>query len=290
MKRASGRAALDLLDREFRILQRQHDRRPVAGIAIEPLGADPVVDRAAEGGGHVLVADELDGVEAVQNRMREAVAVHERGRGALGIGVGAVAAGRLVAPPVRPHGQWRLGRVGDRFKTGDAADANRLAPIVIHMPRQRANVRHVRVHVAVDGAFPVGGQACCSMSGPARPWRPIRPPPARESVNLIFHGWGAVASAGGDAGLFTLAFSCRGRVRFRLHAPRGVPLPGWRLHRAIFDRYGDWAAVAAEGRKVRMRPRGGRRRACRRSRTRRRREKPNKLNRRPCPPPAPAAT
>jgi hypothetical protein len=58
-------AALDLVDRVFRVLHRDHDRGPQARIAIEPLPRDPVVERAREGSGHVLAEEQTHAIEAI---------------------------------------------------------------------------------------------------------------------------------------------------------------------------------------------------------------------------------
>ena len=61
-------AALDLVDREFDVLRRHHDRGAQPRIAVEPFLGDPVVERAREGRRHVLAEHELDAIEAIADR------------------------------------------------------------------------------------------------------------------------------------------------------------------------------------------------------------------------------
>src|SRR5207253_9855762 len=51
-------AAFDLFDGEIRRLHRHYDRSPQAGIARQPFGGDPVVDRLAEGGSHIGIVQD----------------------------------------------------------------------------------------------------------------------------------------------------------------------------------------------------------------------------------------
>ena len=74
---AVGGAALDLLDRELRVLQRHHDRGAKRRLGVEPFPGDPVVDGAGEGFRHVIVEHQLDAVEAVADREADAEVVEQ---------------------------------------------------------------------------------------------------------------------------------------------------------------------------------------------------------------------
>ncbi len=64
-----GGDALDLLRGEFGAVHRHHDGRAQAVILRQPLGGEPVVDRAAHRGGQVLAEDRRRAVQDVADRV-----------------------------------------------------------------------------------------------------------------------------------------------------------------------------------------------------------------------------
>ena len=74
-----GGEALDLLHREFGAVRRDDDRGAQPRIAIQPLGADPVVDGAAERGGQVLAQHDLRAVDDVADGVAGPQAVEQVG-------------------------------------------------------------------------------------------------------------------------------------------------------------------------------------------------------------------
>ena len=140
-------ATLDLVDGVFGVLHRQHDRRPQARIAIEPFLHDPVVERAREGRGHVLAEQQTHAIQAIADRDARLPAIAHLRRELRCRGGGAA----ILAAPLRPRRERRIGRIGDGLERIDAALLHRLAPKVVEIGQQRLHVRHGRMHVAIDG-------------------------------------------------------------------------------------------------------------------------------------------
>ncbi len=150
-------ATLDLVDREFDILQRHHDGRAQTRVAIEPFPRDPIVHGARKGTRHVLVQDKLYAVEAVADRQARAPAVEH-------LGLQLADAGRYPLPTlprlrgrvgrgrtkIRPRRDRRVGRIADALERIDATAFDRIAPELVQIGHQRPHARHARVDVAID--------------------------------------------------------------------------------------------------------------------------------------------
>ncbi len=143
-----GRAAVDLVDGPLDALGGDDDRRAQARITIEPLGADPVIDGLGERRAQVLVADQLQGVEAIADGEREVVGIEQRLGGAASVLVGT----EFAVLEIGPGRERSVVRIGDGVKTVDAADLDGFAPVVVHITGERGDARHARMHVAVDRA------------------------------------------------------------------------------------------------------------------------------------------
>ena len=70
----------------------------------------------------------------------------------------------LALAPVGPDGQRRIGRIGDGLETLDAAQLDRVAPVLVHVRLERTNVRHARMHVTIDGPCPLRAQPSLLMT------------------------------------------------------------------------------------------------------------------------------
>ena len=97
-------APLDLLHRPLDRLDGQHGRAQQARVLVQPFGRQPVVERAREGGGQVLVAEGLDRKQRIADGMREAEAVERL--------LGALCAGSVSAPALRQSGRLVSGAFG----------------------------------------------------------------------------------------------------------------------------------------------------------------------------------
>ena len=150
---AVGGAALDLRHRQFGVLLRHHDRGAQPGVAVQPLARDPVVHRARHGGAEVLAERRLHAVEAVADGDPGAERVQRLGAQPLHGGRGLA----VRVPPVGPHGERAVGRVGDGVQLIDAAPHHRLAPHLVEIRHQRRHRRHRR-------------DADRSRSAPGRAW------------------------------------------------------------------------------------------------------------------------
>ena len=143
-----GRAALDLVDRHFGILQRHHDRRAQPRLAIEPLPRDPIVERLREGRRHVLAEQQVHAVEAIADGDAGAEARERLAAERFEVGSGPAAA----AAPIRPRAERRMLRIGDRIELVHAALHDGLAPVTAEIRQQRIHPRYRRMDIAVDAA------------------------------------------------------------------------------------------------------------------------------------------
>ena len=146
-------AAFDLFDGEIRRLHRHHDRSPQAGIARQPFGGDPVVDRLAEGGSHIGIVHGLRAVEHVADRVTGTELVERPALNHREIAAG-LAVGRA---PVGPTGQWHVGRIAREIEAIDRPAHHLFLPVIVEIRQQRgARSAHGGMDIAVD---PRGGHA-----------------------------------------------------------------------------------------------------------------------------------
>ena len=145
-----GREALDFLGREVGTVRRHDDGRAQAIVAIQPLGADPVVDRAAERGRQVLAEEDLGAMDHVADRPAGAEPVQQMGLHRLQAAAGRP--GRQT--PIGTAVDRGIGRVAAGFQVLplQAAAQDVLPPVVVEIRQQHARVRDGWMDVAVDGA------------------------------------------------------------------------------------------------------------------------------------------
>ena len=149
-KRGSGGDAVDFLGGQVGAVRRDDDGRAQAGVAIQPLGLDPVVDGAAEGGGQVLAEHHLGAVDDVADGVAWVQAVEQVGLQRLQAAAGR--AGRQA--PVGAAVDRGVGGVAAGFEVlaFQAAAQDVLAPVVVEVWQQGAGGRDGWMDVAVDGA------------------------------------------------------------------------------------------------------------------------------------------
>ena len=145
------RHALDLRDRELRIVHRHQDRRAQPRLAVEQFLRDPVVDGGAQRHRHVLVEQRdramqhvADGEPAAE-RIERLAADHVEG-----------AAGQpRRLPPVRPRAERRIRRIARQVEGvfRDMAIDDLIAPVVVEIGQQGRRAGRRRMKIAVDRAF-----------------------------------------------------------------------------------------------------------------------------------------
>ncbi len=145
---AIARAALDLGDRFFHALRRDHDRAPQPRVAIEPFLGEPIVQRPAERILHVLAEHHLHAEQRIEDAMGDLERIE---RLPLQV-VEARSRLTLRGTPVRPRGDRRIERIGLRHEIRHAARGDLVAPVIVEIGQQACEMRNGRMQVAIHAA------------------------------------------------------------------------------------------------------------------------------------------